>query len=127
MRWPDGDYALPMSIYGCPEPGRGDWNYGYMNISFSQRADLYERHLGLVGWNQSFLMLVGPYGPYSYQLNFCTKSSGAGNSSDPDIARWPSGHYSIYGTNNGCPIGELDKNVHSLNERVPFKLDFTSH
>ena len=111
MRWPDGDYALPMSIYGCPELGSSDWKYGYMNISFSHKVDLYERKLGLVGWNHSFLMLLGPYGPYSYQLNFCTKSSGGENSSDSDATRWPAGQYSIYKTNNRCPTGEFHETL----------------
>ena len=49
MNWPDGNYALPMSVYGCPEPDMEGWGYGYMNISFRHHTDLYERHLGQVG------------------------------------------------------------------------------
>ena len=95
-----------MSIYGCPEPDMNGWKYGYINISFVQRADLYERHLGIVGWNHSFLMLLGPYGPYSYQLNFCTRVSGNGNILETDTPMWPPGQYSMYGTAAGCPQGK---------------------
>ena len=105
IRWPDGNYALPMSVYGCPEPDMASWKYGYINISFTERTDLYEKTLGSIGWNHSFLMLLGPYGPYSYQLNFCMKDPASSTIASTDTPMWPPGKYSIIGTAAGCPEG----------------------
>ena len=50
-------------------------------------------------------MLLGPYGPYSYQLNFCTRqeSNGADNAT---AGHWPPGKFSVYATDEHCPPGE---------------------
>ena len=48
VTFPEGSYALPMSVYGCPEPSLEGWVYGYLNISFTYQTELYERQLGKV-------------------------------------------------------------------------------
>ena len=110
-KWPHGDYAIPMSVYGCPDPDRTEWKQGYMNISFQQRTELFEMELGRISWHDASLDLLGPYGPYSFQLNFCHKANDAGNGTDADKRAWPSGQYYIYGTKSGCPQGKC---LHTL-------------
>lgn len=103
--WPDGDYALPMSVFGCPDPDTNNWQYGYINITFKLTIDLFETSLGRIGNNETdlnFLELLGPYGPHSIQLNFCTHEK-----KDYDETGWPSGQYGVHGTHNGCPTGKL--------------------
>ena len=97
-----------MSVYGCPDSSANDWKYGYLNITFNNTLTLFEHYLGSVGRNQSELSLIellGPYGPYSIQLNFCGRVKGRDN----NVAVWPSGQYGIYGTNpnQSCPLGKV--------------------
>ena len=103
--WPDGDYSLPMSKYGCNDFDTNSWKYGYLNISFEQKVELNELNIGAVGWNSS-LFILGPFGSYSYQMNFCTKVSGM-TTSDKIKKTWPQGRYSIFGSWKGCPSGKL--------------------
>ena len=107
-RWPQGEYSLPKSVYGCPDKGQESdtWHYGYMKIGFKQTIQLFESSLGEVGWKNTefgFLELLGPYGPHSIQLNFCTRVNGCDN----NVTLWPSGRYGIYGTKQGCPSGKI--------------------
>ena len=106
-RWPDGDYAIPMSTYGCPDPDINEWKYGYMNISFWQGFELSGPSIGALGWSASngslkLFELLGPYGSHSIQLNFCGRVSGNGS----DQTLWPTGKYGIYGTEQNCPSGK---------------------
>ena len=60
-RWPPGDYSLPISRYGCPDPDVNDWKYGYINITIEYPSE------------RSFSdYLMGPFGEKSCQLTFCT-------------------------------------------------------
>ena len=102
LNWPSGDYAIPLSVYGCPASDNNNWSLGYINISFRNDVRLFEKQLGEVGWNAAFLLLAGPYGHHSYQMNFCTSSNNGSK------ARWPIGTYSVFSTDNanrGCPQG----------------------
>ena len=104
LDWPPGYYALPLSVYGCPASVNNNWGLGYVNISFKHEIRLYENQLGIVGWNAAFLLQSGPYGPYSYQMNFCTMSSNTSAVS----TRWPVGRYSIFSADRvrrTCPEG----------------------
>ena len=119
-RWPDGDYAMPMSTYGCPDPDINEWKYGYMNISFWHGFELSVPSIGALGWSASngslkLFELLGPYGSHSIQLNFCGRFSGngsiSGNGSDQTL--WPTGMYGIYGTEQNCPTGKTCRAVSS--------------
>ena len=96
-----------MSVYGCPDTSINNWHYGYINISIMPSIELFEVSIGRIGWDGlklPLLELYGPYGPHSIQLNFCTKTS---NNSKQNNTEWPNGLYSIYGTTDDCPQGEL--------------------
>ena len=99
---------MPLSVYGCPASENNNWKHGYINISFKVDVRLFEKQLGEVGWNAAFLLLAGPYGHHSYQLNFCTSSNKGSR------ARWPIGKYSVFSTDfeyRSCPQG---KNYNSI-------------
>ena len=34
-QWPDGDYSIPMSIYGCPDQAINKWKHGSINMTFT--------------------------------------------------------------------------------------------
>ena len=117
MNWPSGNYAIPQLVYGCPGPAFNEWNNGYLNVSFKNEILLYEKKLGVVGWDNASLLLIGPYGPYSYQLNFCTMTS---NNSSTSEARWPSGIYSIFSTDGTCPEGGYNRfSIYSTDATFP--------
>ena len=104
VEWPPANYALPKSIYGCPDPSINNWHNGYMNISFKESIALSESYIGRIGWNEvdlNVIELLGPYGSHSIQLNFCSKRENGS-------FEWsPSGQYGVYGTVDGCPQGML--------------------
>ena len=111
MRWPAGHYSLPMSVYGCPDPAVNNWLPGYMNVMFKQTIDLFETSIGRIGWLKpnlwhnymlNVLELLGPYGAHSIQLNFCTHV----HHKNDNFTEWPSGQYSVYGTEYDCPSGK---------------------
>ena len=102
--WPEGDYALPMSIYGCSYGDTTNWKYGYMNISFEWPTHIYTKKAGR-HWKSQPSFLLGPYGSHSLQINFCTRVHGVVSSTGNTKQRWPLGQYSIYGTEAGCPGG----------------------
>ena len=113
VKWPDGEFAVPMSTLGCPDPTVNTWRYGYMNISFKDETDLFEMSVGRVGWNGSRMNpieLVGPYGSHSIQLNFCYKFEEEATSKQ----EWPPGGYSLYGSGDGCPSGDVVSFIFSL-------------
>lgn len=103
--WPDGDYALPMSIYGCNDPDFDQWQYGYVNISFVEPVLMFEEHKGQIDMRQPSLLL-GPYGRHSLQLNFCSKVSHNVNTHEQVYPEWPPGQYAVYGSEKGCPEGK---------------------
>ena len=59
--WPAGDYSIPMSIYGCPDPDVNTWEYGYINISFKNPIMV-----------ETSPYVMGPFGVDVYQTTFCT-------------------------------------------------------
>lgn len=90
-----------MSIYGCPDPDENVWEYGYINISFTKAVHLYDKGTGQLNWRDP-VKLLGPYGSYSLQMNFCTKVSSFATS---QTGKWPDGQFLVYGSEKGCPEG----------------------
>ena len=79
-----------------------------MNITFNSTIDLFETSLGRIKWNHTHLNnleLLGPFGPHSIQLNFCTRVYESDESA-ADVV-WPDGEYAVYGTHHGCPSGNV--------------------
>lgn len=106
--WPEGNYALPTSIYGCNDPEFDQWQHGYINISFMEPVLLFERSKGHIHIETPSLLL-GPYGPRSLQLNFCVKVSEEADPHAQVATEWPPGQYAVYGSEKGCPKGKTNR------------------
>ena len=70
-------------------------------MSFKDKVEIRELHNGDVKSSKTSLLL-GPMGLYSYQLNFCTRVPDQASTA---AKTWPQGHYSIFGSHDGCPYG----------------------
>ena len=105
--WPEGNYAVPVPIFGCGDPETNHWQTGYINITFKQQINLFTRNN--LQENKDETLLLGPYSAHSLQMNFCSKQSGSQTLNDIDQTgvKWPPGNYSVYGMNNTCPTGML--------------------
>ena len=102
-----------MSIYGCPDQELNNWSHGSYNITVStdQTYDLegVNEDGDVFRWKKSDLLLLGPFGGYTFQINFCTKyqtalepetrylyDDGHGQQMYLDLAEWPRGEYGIF-------------------------------
>ena len=109
--WPKGSYALPASIYGCPE---GDWDTRYINLTLPVSSnDMYWESNGtdyIVGdGNKVFhiphskdLYILGPYSKRSVQLNFCVQDG-----DDSSRLQAAQGNFCMYDIGKGCAKGNL--------------------
>ena len=115
-RWPQGKYSIPMSIYGCPDQELNNWSHGSYNITISTDYTYDLEGVNETGskflWDKSDLLLLGPFGTNTFQINFCTRDKSA---SAPDtkhlyedesgqriyleLAEWPRGDYGIFNAN----------------------------
>ena len=106
--WPDGTYALPASMFGCPETEDRGWSLSFVNLTLPDSADKQE-------WNMKDPRLLnniiepnilGPYYYHALQMNFCVKEETYVEEEDNRTSiEWPRGQYCIYGFNNSCPEG----------------------
>ena len=121
QQWPDGNYATPMSVYGCPDQDLNNWETGYINLTFGRHYDLKEvtqtgSTVKLERWDNLFSL--GPFGEVTFQLNFCVKVAKKNGVSTHDFEKedewledvsttteWPRGTYAIYDTVDNCPSG----------------------
>ncbi|CAC5409404.1 unnamed protein product [Mytilus coruscus] len=113
--WPTGSYALPASMYGCPED---DWEMRYINLTLPISSnDMYWessgtfyslRYYGDV-FNYSHLKdlhILGPYSKRSFQLNFCVKDS-----NDSSGLQTAQGNFCLYDIGKGCANGFKEGNM----------------
>ncbi|VDI03839.1 Hypothetical predicted protein [Mytilus galloprovincialis] len=108
--WPTGSYALPASMYGCPED---DWEMRYINLTLPISSnDMYWESSGtfyiiktdLYVFNRSHLKdlhILGPYSKRSFQLNFCVRD---GN--DSSGLQTALGNFCLYDIEKGCSNGK---------------------
>ena len=85
--WPDGPYATPMSVYGCPGSDASGWKTGYVNMTFRQRLS---EGLDEVMSARS-ASLLGPYSENVVQLNFCYKLRSSNSTLDTPVNDKPAG------------------------------------
>ncbi|OWF35041.1 G-protein coupled receptor GRL101 [Mizuhopecten yessoensis] len=105
--WPAGQYAIPMSGFGCPEMDRFGWTRGYVNLTLPQAS---RKQL----WNDDDLLtiephIMGPFHTHVMMINFCLKQNtsminSAGSS-------WPAGDYCIYKSGDECPLDFVDGSI----------------
>ena len=111
-KWPNGNYAIPMSVYGCPDQNLNNWKHNFINITYSTSHMLKEATLGKV-YLKDDLYTLGPFGSHNFQYNFCIKSDSLTNGETNDVsdiihetAEWPNGDYAILRMKGKCPDGE---------------------
>jgi hypothetical protein len=106
--WPEGIYALPTSMFGCPEAEESGWASSFINLTLPDSSQRQE-------WNtknplqQNAIMepnILGPYQHRAFQMNFCLKTHTHFEESDTNSTDWPGGQYCIYSFNNTCPQGQ---------------------
>ncbi|XP_053400819.1 uncharacterized protein LOC128557465 [Mercenaria mercenaria] len=114
-KWPPGPYAIPMSIYGCPESHMHGWSEGYMSLTWRQRSRVfvqqmlrrkknieYLHKLSSSNWPYTETSIYGPSSDSYLKLTFCYKHN---HNSSSHTLEWPKRNYSIYATDNSCPSG----------------------
>ena len=127
--WPPGPYSLLMPRTGCPEPMAHGWQPGYINFTLKHpltiqqttykpvpEVDIRNDTDTFVNRNVSKtivfprtfsgISILGPFGKYSFQINFCSKMPSKTNSESTD---WPTGMISHFGAIEGCPNSKLSK------------------
>ncbi|XP_048738543.2 uncharacterized protein LOC125653234 isoform X2 [Ostrea edulis] len=127
--WPDGEYALPAAIYGCPETGDKGWTLSYINLTLPQSAQRQQ-------WNKKdpteLMNIMGPYYFHAIQINFCLKTqSNVEDERNTLSTEWPSGQYCIYSFSKTCPKGFSNGSViisgyrftqQDIGDRIPGEL-----
>ncbi|MES9882724.1 MAG: hypothetical protein ABW185_17800, partial [Sedimenticola sp.] len=94
--------------HGCPESWVQGWRTGYLNLTAESPIFDPPPDNDAVGRERMtlaearMLPILGPYGEYTVQLNFCYKIGAHHNNTSE---AWLNGNYAIYGTGNGCPLG----------------------
>ena len=104
-RWPTGNYAIPMSPYGCPIKPDDAWTQSSLNLTFG-RDEIILSQINTKSMGHD--LYVGPYGSYSFQLNFCVKTATEAESTVATAEReWPPGDYAVFAMGDDCPSGKL--------------------
>ena len=107
--WPQGGYALPASMYGCPEM---DWELRYINLTLpSKSIDMFWRSSGtyyIYDRGERFIFnhtkdlhILGPYSESNIQLNFCVRGNDEGPNRISDLR----GNFCIYKMEGNCSSG----------------------
>ncbi|XP_045211160.2 uncharacterized protein LOC123562599 [Mercenaria mercenaria] len=112
--WPSGPYYLPMPKGGCPETKAQGWKIGYLNFT-TERPFTTETFYNNVSNTMTSLFnitfeetnILGPFGLYNLQMNFCFKS---GDHTLTKTNRWPNWEIEVFSSNEGCPL-EFEKDV----------------
>lgn len=93
--WPDDDFALPETLFGCPEPDSDRWKQATVTLVISDNYLPEARHL----WPE-FPHVRSSLHRRNVSLNFCVKNSwekSIGNDSNRHSGEfWPPGNYCFY-------------------------------
>ena len=95
--WPEGNFALPESVYGCPDSEHSDW------LRYSLTIQTTDQSWPNNTWSQT-LKLRGPLADHLATVNFCVKSTQFGSARN---APWPPGIYCLLDAGSGCLSGSL--------------------
>ncbi len=107
-RWPEGSYAVPQSIYGCPNNDDFPWVKGHISLTAPHSNPENQ-------WSMTYHMR-GPFGPRQVALHFCSRLEDYLIEKTRNIApQWPSGNYCIYRMDVICPTGEVIHNYKLFN------------
>ena len=123
-----------MSIYGCPDQDLNNWHHGSYNITVSTDNIYHLEGVNETGsafqWNIDDLFLLGPFGDYTFQINFCTKvesalepetrylyEDGQGQQMYLELAEWPRGEYGVF--NAEAKLSELYMPIPGQSDEIP--------
>ena len=97
--WPEGDFAILSSVYGCPNTPVFEWKYIYMT---------FKHKPGITGFNtySQQYHIQGAAKDHFVSLHFCLKYESK-LAEGQNQTKWSEGNYCIFGINNGCPPGKL--------------------
>ncbi len=100
--WPEGSYALPQSIYGCPYNKEFPWVKGHILLTSPKSNPPYQ-------WSLHYHMR-GPIGHHQVALHFCSRLNEYVSEITRNSApRWPPGKYCVYQMGNSCPSGKYTR------------------
>ncbi|KAJ8301168.1 hypothetical protein KUTeg_020155 [Tegillarca granosa] len=93
--WPSGQYALPASMFGCPETELYGWTPSFVNLSLpaTSREQIWHDKDPLTFEPH----ILGPFYKRTFQFNFCTKEFDMDRKENADV--WGPGKYCIYRVN----------------------------
>ena len=100
VQWPEGNFALLSTIYGCPGSDPQYWLSGYLSIPSTFTSE------PVITWSSN-VHLQGPYTSRQARLPFCIKDEVFGNRR---VHAWPRGTYCIIKVGDACPHGRSFNN-----------------
>ena len=114
-QWPDGNYAIPMTVYGCPDQETNNWKhkrYGHLLMEQS----IYKVDDTVTPSLRYDFVNLGPFDDYEVRMNLCVKqplkkqndiyNEDSFEERMLETAEWPPGNYAIYPKTNVCPKGK---------------------
>ena len=93
--WPEGNFAILETVYGCPDSGNQEWLSAYIDVMSTNQS------LPGSTWSPR-LHMSGPYDEHSLSINLCVKGRLFGRRRDTP---WPAGEYCIINSGDGCLTG----------------------
>ena len=116
-QWPDGDYAIPMSVYGCPDPESNEWKHKRYAVKLLAHSIYKVYDFVDLSLKNDFFNL-GPFGFYQLKINVCVKQrsnteryANRQTSFEDrllETAEWPPGNYVVYPKDEVCPKGKYN-------------------
>lgn len=107
--WPGGTYALPTSMFGCPETEAKGWSISYVNLTLPESSQQQEWNMKNPGPLTDVIEpnILGPYHYRALQMNFCVKTPTYFEDKEGNMTstEWPKGQYCLYNFNGSCPKG----------------------
>lgn len=98
--WPQGTYALPMPVSGCPSSSGFTWDSGcrFHDIFYDVVEDDKIRH-----WSDGIKLQGGLQEEGGVKQCFCVKRDDAPPNSNSTV--WPPGNYCVLQVGDACPDG----------------------
>lgn len=96
-KWPEGDFAIPRPVYGCPSPDRHEWTTEKVTFQTDQLLNENTQLLDhpVLGFNNNS----------HFSLSVCAMHGS--RTGEKGRAAWPPGNYCILGVGTQCPSGMI--------------------
>ena len=133
-QWPDGDYAIPMPVFGCPDQELNNWKHRSIMINYREYSWTLIDGIAANMTIRHNLRHLGSIIKDVFEIRLCVKqrtrakTSPLSNSYEKwqhqlsESAEWPRGKYDVYKTSDNCPTGELAKGRLSQSESFMFSI-----